>query len=49
MGSMGKFLGFSLFIFKQEVCFQSLVSPGLVGDAWTSFWLTEWNERIQFG
>ena len=28
---------FSFFI--QEVCFQSIVIPGVVGPAWTSFWL----------
>ena len=40
---------FSLFFFIQEVCFQSLGSPGVVGPAWTSFWLTEWKERRQLG
>ena len=39
----------SLFIFIQEVCFHSLGSSGVVGPAWTSFWLTEWNERRQIG
>ena len=45
---MGKFL-VSLFIFKQIVCFQSLGGSGVVGPAWTSFWLTQWNERRQIG
>ena len=40
---------FSLFTFIQEVCFHSLGSSGVVGPAWTSFWLTEWNERRQIG
>ena len=48
LGSMGNFL-VALFIFIQEVCFHSLGSSGVVGPAWTSFWLTEWNERRQIG
>ena len=31
MGSMGKFLGSLYFHFQQEVCFQSLGGPGVVG------------------
>ena len=46
MGSMGNFLIY-LFIFKQEICFQSLGSSGVVGPAWTSLWLTQLNERRQ--
>ena len=47
-GLWEKFL-VALFIFIQEVCFHSLGSSGVVGPAWTSFWLTEWNERRQIG
>ena len=47
-GIWGKFL-VSHFIFIQDVYFHSLGSSGVVGPAWTSFWLTQWNERRQNG
>ena len=43
-GVLGKFLVY-LFIFKQEICSQSLGSSGVVGLAWTGLWLTSWTRE----
>ena len=48
-GVFGENFWFLILFLSKMSYFHSLGGSGVVGLAWTSFWLTQWNERRQIG